>query len=342
MDADLGDAVRLAEADVLPGLTAVAAPVHAVAGQDVAADAGLAGADEDEIGVGLADRDRADRRSGDLEVGDGIPVLTAVRRLPEAAAGGAEVGLPGSALDAADRDGAAAAVGTEVAPGVAGHEGRVEGDLLGLGVERGCKRGQAHHVREVGDPHGDRCAGQARSDCEECRDEQERLEGGAFHCSNACGFGSWYWRDQATEATEDATSGGVAAPARFRLLSSARFAYSMAMMAAQSPRDRSTTLNETRTPQRPMNDALIRPRDIRDVPACTFLEAARYLGIPPATLRYWVLGSGFGRGNESAASQPAHPHPRRSQEPAVLQQPRGGARPPRTPHRASGQDGGGA
>ena len=53
-----------------------------------------------------------------------------------------------------------------------------------------------------------------------------------------------------------------------------------------------------------MNDAHIRPRDIRDVPAYTFLEAARYLGIPPATLRYWVLGPGFGRGNESAASQP--------------------------------------
>ena len=45
-------------------------------------------------------------------------------------------------------------------------------------------------------------------------------------------------------------------------------------------------------------------RGIRDFPAYTFLEAARYLGIPPATLRYWVLGRSSGHGNESAGFQP--------------------------------------
>ena len=45
-----------------------------------------------------------------------------------------------------------------------------------------------------------------------------------------------------------------------------------------------------------MNQALLGSRDIRDQPAYTFPEAARYLGIPRATLRYWVL--------ESAGSKP--------------------------------------
>ena len=69
-------------------------------------------------------------------------------------------------------------------------------------------------------------------------------------------------------------------------------------------RNRSTTLNETRKPHRSLNGARIKPRDIRDVPAYTFLEGARYLGVPPATLRYWVLGPSPGRGNDSAVAQP--------------------------------------
>ena len=116
MDADLGDAVRVAEPDVLPGGAGVAAAVDAVAGQDVAADAGFAGADEDEVGVGFGHRDRADRGRGDLEVGDGVPVLAAVGGLPEAAAGGAEIGFEGAARYAGGGDGAAAAVGAQVAP----------------------------------------------------------------------------------------------------------------------------------------------------------------------------------------------------------------------------------
>ena len=131
VDADLGDAVRVAEPDVLPGGARVAAAVDAVAGQDVAADAGLAGADEDEVGVGFGHRDGADRGRGDLEVGDGVPVLAAVGGLPEAAAGGAEVGFLGAAGHAAGGDGAAAAVWAEVAPGVGGEEGGGEGGLLG-------------------------------------------------------------------------------------------------------------------------------------------------------------------------------------------------------------------
>ena len=130
----------LREADVLPGRARVAAPVDAVARQDVAANARLTHPDEDEVGIGFGHRDRADRRRVDLEVGDGEPVFAAVGSLPEAAAGRAEVGLLRAAHDARSGNGAAAAIRAEVAPGVAGQEGGVEDDLLG-GEGGGAKQG---------------------------------------------------------------------------------------------------------------------------------------------------------------------------------------------------------
>ena len=80
----------------------------------------------DEVGVGLAHRDRAHRRAVDLAVGDRRPVVAAVGGLPEPAADGAEVGLARAALHAAGGDRAAAAVGADVAPAVSGHQGRIE------------------------------------------------------------------------------------------------------------------------------------------------------------------------------------------------------------------------
>ena len=44
--------------------------------------------------------------------------------------------------------------------------------------------------------------------------------------------------------------------------------------------------------------------DIRDAPAYTFLAAARYLGMPQATLRYWVLGRTDRRAAGSVVSEP--------------------------------------
>ena len=176
MDADLGDPVRVAEPDVLPGGARVAAAVDAVAGQDVAADAGFAGADEDEVGVGFGDRDGADRGRGDLEVGDGVPVLAAVGGLPEAAAGGAEVGLVRAPLDAGDRDRAAAAVRPEVAPRVAGEEGGVEDDLLG--GEGGGAEGRG--------PAEDRMANEQRRGAGKRPDETRALNWRAFHGSGSC------------------------------------------------------------------------------------------------------------------------------------------------------------
>ena len=178
VDADLGDAVGVGEPDVFPGLAAVAAAVHAVARQDVAADARLAGADEDEVGVGFRHRDRAHRRRRDLEVGDGVPVVAAVGRLPEAAAGRAEIGFVRPALDAGDGDGAAAAVGAEVAPGVAGEEGGVENDLLGLEGGRagegqeGAKGASGGHRRRVARDH--RLIIERRSNGQKGRGEGDR------------------------------------------------------------------------------------------------------------------------------------------------------------------------
>lgn len=67
---------------------------------------------------------------------------------------------------------------------------------------------------------------------------------------------------------------------------------------------RSTPFDETRALQFSMSHTRAGSRGIRDFPAYTFLEAARYLDIPPATLRYWVLGKSSGPGHESAGSQP--------------------------------------
>ena len=59
MNTDLRDPVRVVESDVLPRFPRVTAAVHAIAREDVPADARLTHPDEHEIGIRLADRDRA-------------------------------------------------------------------------------------------------------------------------------------------------------------------------------------------------------------------------------------------------------------------------------------------
>ena len=76
--------------DVRPGLAGVGRLVDAVAGRDVAADVGLAGADVDDVGIARRDRDRSDRRDR-LVVEDGLPGRPAVGRLPDAARRGGGV-----------------------------------------------------------------------------------------------------------------------------------------------------------------------------------------------------------------------------------------------------------
>ena len=124
----LRDRVGVREADVRPRLAGVGRLVDAVARLDVAADARLAHADEDDVRDRLRDGDRADRRARDLAVGDRRPVLAAVGRLPQTAAGRAEVADLRLALHAGDRDRSAAAIGPDAAPPQAAQDHRV-GDV---------------------------------------------------------------------------------------------------------------------------------------------------------------------------------------------------------------------
>ena len=110
-------ASEFVEADVRPGLAGVGRLVDAVARHDVAADARLAHADVDDVGVRFGDGDRADRRARDLAVGDRRPVRAAVGRLPEAAAGRRRSTPPSAGpCTPDDRDRAAAAIGADAAP----------------------------------------------------------------------------------------------------------------------------------------------------------------------------------------------------------------------------------
>ena len=116
MDANAADVAGVGQADVAPGRAAVGRPVDAVAVRDVHADARLAGAGVDDVGIGVGNRDRAHRGGPEVVVRDVLPVGAAVGGLPDAAGTAAEVerlrlrGIPGH------RHHAAAAVRPDAAP----------------------------------------------------------------------------------------------------------------------------------------------------------------------------------------------------------------------------------
>src|SRR5439155_26882660 len=116
MNADLRDVFGGREANVRPGLSAIDRFIDAVAGHDVAADAGLAHADVHDVGARLAHGHGADRRALDLAVGDWRPRLAAVRRLPQSAAHRAEIRVLRTSAHAAHGDRASAAIGADRAP----------------------------------------------------------------------------------------------------------------------------------------------------------------------------------------------------------------------------------
>ncbi len=104
---------RVGKPHVLPGLSAVGRLVHAVAVREVASDVRLPHADVDHVRIRLGHGDRADRARLEVLVGHDLPVGAAVGRLPDPAAGGAEVEDVGLVAYADDRDRAAAAVWTD-------------------------------------------------------------------------------------------------------------------------------------------------------------------------------------------------------------------------------------
>jgi hypothetical protein len=91
---DASDLARLLEAGPRPRAPSVERAVHPVAVGDVRPHVGLAGPDVEDARIGRRHRDRADRRDR-LAVEDRLPRAPGVRRLPDAAADGAEVEMLG-------------------------------------------------------------------------------------------------------------------------------------------------------------------------------------------------------------------------------------------------------
>ncbi len=91
VDAQLADLTAITQPDVGPGLPGVGRLVDAVPRRGVAANASLAGADVDDVGVGGSDGDAADRPGAEEFIGDGFPRHPAIHCLPHTAACGTHV-----------------------------------------------------------------------------------------------------------------------------------------------------------------------------------------------------------------------------------------------------------
>ena len=99
IDDDFADGARVAESDVFPTFAGVEGFVDSIALRNVAAYAGLAGANVNDVVIGIGDGQAADGTSS-LFVEDWRPTDGAVGGLPDSAAGGAEVVGGGIAGDA--------------------------------------------------------------------------------------------------------------------------------------------------------------------------------------------------------------------------------------------------
>src|SRR5205823_4944645 len=124
VDDDGADVPAVAQTQVLPGLAGIERLVYAVAIGDVAARAGLAGADIDDVVIRVGDRDRSYR--GDLLlVEDRLPGAAGVGALPDPT--GHRTEIPGRRIPrhAAHRHHPAAAKRTDLAPFHAAEELRI-------------------------------------------------------------------------------------------------------------------------------------------------------------------------------------------------------------------------
>src|SRR5207245_2254853 len=75
------DVARIFQADVGPRFAGVGGFINAVAERNVAADAGFAGADVNDIGIGIGNVNGADGRDG-LLIEERIPTVAAVSGFP--------------------------------------------------------------------------------------------------------------------------------------------------------------------------------------------------------------------------------------------------------------------
>ena len=131
--ADAGDLLRLGESQRGPRPAAVRRFVHAGAGRHVAADRVFARPHVDDVGVGLAHADRADR-AAEILVADREPRLPAVGGLEHAAAGRAHPELVRAGGGTRDGHRAATAEDPDLAPFQRGEYGRVV-----RGLRLGCE-----------------------------------------------------------------------------------------------------------------------------------------------------------------------------------------------------------
>ncbi len=142
IDEDGGDLPGVAESEVAPGFAGVGGLVHAVADGEIGALEAFAGAYVDGVGVGGGEGDGADGAGG-LVVEEGLPGAAEIIGLPDAAVVDADVEDVGLGGDAGGADGAAATVGSDIAPAKAGIVGG------GLGGEAEGRAGLAEWVHEA-------------------------------------------------------------------------------------------------------------------------------------------------------------------------------------------------
>ena len=116
MNPDFGNRLSVGQAHMRPRLPRICGLIHAVPLHDVSADAGFPHADEDNIGICFGDGDGAYRGALDLSIGDRIPRLPAIDRLPQSAADGAEVVLMDAGRATGGCDRSTAAQRPDVAP----------------------------------------------------------------------------------------------------------------------------------------------------------------------------------------------------------------------------------
>ena len=152
----------VSETDMAPGSRAVRRLVEADPDRDVAANTARAGADIDDVGIGVRDVDGADRAHLEKAVGHVRPVHADVRRSPHTAASAHIEGerLLGDAFYCSD---ATTAVRADVAVVHGLQKCRVDDGLLGRGDWRGgdgCsdKQDEQDHDSLHGRPPGMHCS----------------------------------------------------------------------------------------------------------------------------------------------------------------------------------------
>ena len=149
IDGDLRNLLRVAQAQVGPGLSGVSGFVDAVAHRQVRPRQPFPAADVDDVGIGQRDRHPADR-SGRLVVEDRLPRAARVGGLPDAAVHHADVERVRLARNAGGRLGPSGAIRPDVPPPHLGEETRVHLRRLLRGYGDDERTGQGERQRSEG------------------------------------------------------------------------------------------------------------------------------------------------------------------------------------------------